>query len=726
MSQSKVQGSLCRAQGPASLAKEMKLGLGVAHGAARRGNMLSRATRVKVWEERIDEEAEELGRDDQQQVERLRVQHQQFAASNGIKSKQVRSSMQMQIRGQQAVLAHGSRSKTKAINGAEEIGVFDAERYFGTAEQPAAGWAREEEDELMEGEAGGDLPLSPLVEFGKGQSWRWRSEGVAPNCAAPLGGRGTAPWAAASAALGSSSRRRRVESSEFTSPRTSNASSLSEVEPLQRTIAHTLLNPSSASASKRQGKNKVQPASPSGRLANFLAKFKASTPRKSPAPTSPASLQPPTSASTPPPRSRTPAASTAASCVVSPAKKIFPHYSPGLHPHATAHSSSPRGRFLRAFSSSSADNAPSALSLRYHSTMKAASTPASMPVASSPVSPAARSAPDLYSPIAHHTAATTPNSSRLPRSGAHSANYSQQYQYGSKSNRTTSINRADSAAIAHCNSSSGSLKQQLPFLSRKLKVYLMPDKAAQSGKHEKSSAGMKTAAQGHEFNGATPGQLLNAREVQGTAKLQRRLRWLHAEDQVVDEDIELAERLLRVVQDHQSIGLAQHSKISSLNQISTQTQTNNNMASANGNYLYVDGVSEYSSRKYDQMHPSKISAASNLVPHPYPHSHPHPHATAVQYSGNGAVVRGAGAGPHLQYFMSNPDLQLPASAKLDQEGASQQQLHYDSDSSSDLFEIETPVGMGLYSRRDLPVYEAKEAPFPNHSSFSFAKPGTAR
>ncbi|MCO5582219.1 hypothetical protein L7F22_036111 [Adiantum nelumboides] len=168
------------------------------------------------------------------------------------------------------------------------------------------------------------------------------------------------------------------------------------------------------------------------------------------------------------------------------------------------------------------------------------------PAASLPVSPAARSAPpDPYSPIAR-LASTTPTSSRLLRLSVHSANYSH-HQYGiSKSNTTASARAQSAAALGHCNSSYGSFKQQLPSLSRKLKVYLMLEKlAAHFGKHEKSPV-IKTAVQGHEF-----GLLCQyARHTQELGAAKQRRRWLHAEDQVVDEDIELAERLLRVVQDH--------------------------------------------------------------------------------------------------------------------------------------------------------------------------------
>ncbi|MCO5547409.1 hypothetical protein L7F22_000857 [Adiantum nelumboides] len=196
-------------------------------------------------------------------------------------------------------------------------------------------------------------------------------------------------------------------------------------------------------------------------------------------------------------------------------------------------------------------------SLHHHSAINAAAnTPASMPAASSPVSPAARSTPpDPYSPVAH-SASTTPTSSRLPRLSAHSANYSH-HQYGtSKSNTTASAHPQSAAALGHCNSSSGSFKQQLPSLSRKLKGYLMPEKlAAHFVKHEKSPV-IKTAAQGHEF-----GLLCQyARHTQELGTAKQRRRWLHAEDQVVDEDIELAERLLLVVQDHQSSGMGQQSK----------------------------------------------------------------------------------------------------------------------------------------------------------------------
>ncbi|MCO5570095.1 hypothetical protein L7F22_023811 [Adiantum nelumboides] len=682
----------------------------LAAAAVRRSNMLmSRATRVKVWEERIEEEEEEVD-EEVRDMESLPVHH----ANNSFVKGKVRGSVQMQVK---AVVGGGGSKKKGA--GAEEIGVFDAERYFGGAEQPA-GWAgsREiEEDELMEGEAGGDLPLSPLVEIGKGQLWRWRSDGGA---GAGGGGpptydnrRPAAPQAAPGVSVGG---RRRVESSEFTSPRTSNASStLSEVEPqsLQRSSAHTLLN-----SGGKLAKNKVQLASPSGRLANFLAKFKAPTPRKSPAPLTPCSPTLPapiTSASaTPPPshpRPRAPGAS-----VLSPAKKLFPHYSPGIHPaQPKTSSASPRGRFLRAFSSSSADHASSGLSLRHHSAINAAAnTPASMPAAYSPVSPAARSAPpDPYSPVAH-SASTTPTSSRLPRLSAHSANYSH-HQYGtSKSNTTASARPQSAAALGHCNSSSGSFKQQLPSLSRKLKVYLMPEKlAAHSGKHEKSPV-IKTAARGHEFG------LLRqyTRHTQELGAAKQRRRWLHAEDQVVDEDIELAERLLRVVQDHQSFGMGQQSKFCLLGE-AIKGSSGNNKGNNNSTFkksLYVDGVSEYSSRKYDQMH--RPSSTVML-----------PHAVA----GHGAMMSSRSRGgpyPHHQHLVRSPDLQLPAAAESTDDEASQQQLLYDSDSSSDLFEIESlasSVGMGLYARRDLPVYEAKEeeevVPFSTHNSFSFAKPG---
>lgn len=591
--------------------------------------MIGRAARTKVWEERIEEEEE--GAEGEEQIERR---------------------MREEVMGKQG---GGGVSGCK-IKTNEEIGVFDAERYFGGAEQQA-GWVREEEEELMEGEAGGDLPLSPLVEFGKG---KWRDQEVARGWAAPSFGR------------------RRVESSEFASPRTSTASSLSEVEPpLQQRapICQQTCKP----------KSKLQPASPSSRLASFLAKFKPPTPRKSPASSPILHL---ISASTPPPP-RHPAPPS----VLSPAKQLLPN-SLLVLPHGKA--PSPRGRFLRAFSSSSADHTSGA-PLRHHASL--AVTPPSMAV-SSPVSPAARSAPpDPYSPITH-SASTTPTSARIPRTGPHSISLPS-HSYNSNS---SSHSKPTSSAPSRRNSS-GSFKQQLPFLSRKLKVYLMPDKAGadHSSKRENIARISSKSANG---GAVAQGDLVRLRKHAPEDKQRRR--WLYAEDQVVDEDIELAERLLRVVQDHQSsshhhAGRSKPVINHAINSLPTVNRglINDQHKSNNNIHGYADRVSEYSTRKYDQMHPT-ANTTSNLMMIS-------PHANSTYTSAAGA------AKPGHHSLMSRNNMQT----------AKEESGPYDSDSSSDLFEIETlaSVGMGLH-RRDLPVYEAKEPSQsfiePSHSNHTFS------
>lgn len=598
--------------------------------------MTGRAARVKVWEERIEEEEGEEERE-----------------------RRLREEVMVGRRGA-GVAGGGGKMKTSG-----EIGVFDAERYFGAgAEQ--AGWTREEEEELLEeGEAGGDLPLSPLVEFGKAKVGQWRS---APENVPEVKG-----WAAPSFG------RRRVESSEFTSPRTSTASSVSEVEPPHP--AHEAAKLKSKSKS-----NKPQPASPSSRLASFLAKFKISadgkppTPRKSPASSPILHLM---SATTPPPSA------------VSPAKKFFSH---ALLLPPNGKPPSPRGRFLRAFSSSSAEHSSSGNSLRHHSA--AAATPPSV-AASSPVSPAGRSALDLYSPVAH-SASTTPTSGRIPKSSPRSTNY----EGTARSKPMASTGRRNT-------SSSSSGFKQLPFLSRKLKVYLMPEKAASDDQITKQDCSLTTSGNmpvkppasrptqrdllRHHQQQQLPEVILpgsgNGAPHNGSARQSRmaeitkvleekeRQRWLHAEDQVVDEDIELAERLLRVVQDHQSAVNQCKLKPNTNHQLNNNSMINRQLNYQHSN-AYADRVSEYSSRKYNQLHPSTaslINVSSNTAPN-----------SGLSSPGLGAAKQAIPAVQHLNMQKEESSL-------------------YDSDSSSDLFEIETlaSVGMGLY-RRDLPVYEAKE------------------
>ncbi|KAH7314394.1 hypothetical protein KP509_21G001600 [Ceratopteris richardii] len=611
----------------------------------------------------------------------------------------------------------------------EAIGVFDAERYFAAAEPRMHSSTRAADNEdhyglLQEVRAMGDLPLHPLMELLRGhQSWGEgdvRVNHLKTSAAAASAGnylRGS--WTSVAADVGVE-RHRTMESSEFTSPRTSSTTTSTSEEASPPFKPYTKANPSDKAVPSsvcstpvmKPLKSKLHVVSPSSRLATFFSKLKSPSSRKH-TPTSCPSLQQqhrhgkmhPLNGSTlqPAPSSQRPAT------IPQDHGKKLPSQD-ALTPEPARPSGkalrSSRGRIFRAFSLSSTSHS-SGTSLRHHSSRRIAAdigTPNSMPmIYSSPVSPVSRSAQEIYSPLTC-SATTTPTFRPRTSSIVHPRPVYTVERPGSMAHDKLSsciqTPAYSGAAPSRCNSH-GRFRNQFPSLSRKLRVYLMPDKPVSP---TKTSVRMEES---QELNNNLPQR--HQKHVSSMYNITRqphepnhRKRWLLAEDQVVDEDIELAERLLRVVQDHQSIGLdhsdCTRSKISSTNGtiIHKSGGTTGRRQCASSNIkMHVDRVSEYSSRKYNQMHPTSSMSTCSLPQMSFSEAHSARSAAAcnTHCRSNYSYISGM---HRLNSVIRDNSAVLDGSL-------------YDSDSSSDLFEIESlsSVGMELY-KREMPVYEYKE------------------
>ncbi|MCO5606564.1 hypothetical protein L7F22_060752 [Adiantum nelumboides] len=615
----------------------------------------------------------------------------------------------------------------KTMKKREEIDVFDAGKYFAGAENQMLRTVEspEMDDELVDeakitADADGNLPLSPLPDFyvsGKSrytlnrQSSR-KYDDEAHRVYPTQHVQGTK---SAVAGKSVSPVRRQMASITHNVMQPQGAPLQSPPPHVAVTSHSTHPLPLESSSDKLQGKrssnSKPQAFSPSMRLSSFLARFKLSSESKpKPQPnivTSTSSCQ---QATTPPKSSFL--------------SNVSPKPSNRKQP-------SPQGRFLRALSTSSSQNSLSKpLSHMQHNGPGVA--------ASTPVSPAGS---DPYSPVTH-SANTTPTSRKNPRSRP-------------RSHVPTSSGSVDWRRDVDNAGSRSSLSAHLPFIRRKLRAYLMPEKSVrhpQENSHHQATRnkqenlpsnldgdrpvinsnhsasiklsvsirtalnhdhshqvkhnnhigetqhrdgneasvhtavqvdkmlvnGKTTPAQGRHIDRQHKGNAMRSPAHRATGRAtspsprmdkskllsMKEMRWRGDwARQEVDDDIEVAERLLQVVREHQ-FALSSH-----------QTASYNNISNNNN------------SMKGGKTQNGFVEQGSGLG------------------AENGGAARKSRKSSSISPFSS------PARYGTTKE---EYGCPYDSDSSSDLFEIETLQAFshvaGLYRPRDLPVYDHNKSP----------------
>ncbi|KAH7292404.1 hypothetical protein KP509_29G066300 [Ceratopteris richardii] len=384
---------------------------------------------------------------------------------------------------------------------------------------------------------------------------------------------------------------------------------------------------------------------------------------------------------------------------------------------------SPRaGRFLlRALSSSSSQSnpLPKTIGPMQHRVTIAASTP---------VSPAGS---DPYSPTTH-SASTTPTSRRSMRSFHRSA-YSPVSHSGTVEWRRSVEQSRNRSLSAH-----------LPSIRRRIRAYLMPEKLHPNSKEyshvlDETSAHERTirrseqhhphhrkqqnifdaidirlgdeksrrqqaispspAHQGHPTHAVIqklPSSTMTARDqqMQWRRKLEmwgrdERARRRAAREEAEEDDIEVAERLLRVVKEHQYT-MSPHRSYTKPNHRSAQQQSSHHSRTpkrfqeggesagdgVRGNVLLENGINVSRKSKRNSISPSPFRGSS---PARFPI-----HAHKTENTTN-------------------------STSKWNQDGDFA--YAYDSDSSSDLFEIETLNAFtyvaAQYRPRDLPIYSTR-------------------
>ncbi|MCO5572571.1 hypothetical protein L7F22_026327 [Adiantum nelumboides] len=610
----------------------------------------------------------------------------------------------------------------KTMKKREEIDVFDAGRYFAGAENKMLRTVESPEmdnelvDEAKTADADGNLPLISLPDFyisGKSrhmlnkqssQKYDDAAHPVAPHVQgskSAVAGKSVSPVRRQMAGIA-----RNVLQPQ--------GAPLQSPPPHVAVTSHsTHLLPLESSSDKLQGKrssnSKPQAFSPSMRLSSFLARFKLSSESKP-------KLQPNIVTST----------SSCQQAPTPPKSSFLSNVSPLP---SNSKQPSPQGRFLRALSTSSSQNSLSKpLSHMQHNGPSVA--------ASTPVSPAGS---DPYSPVTH-SANTTPTSRKNPRSRT-------------RSHVPTSSGSVDWRRDVDNAGSRSSLSSQLPFIRRKLRAYLMPEKSArhpQENSHQQATrnkqenlpfnldgdrqvinsnysasnkqsvstrtalnhdhphrvknnnhigetqhrdgneasfhtavvdkmlVGKTTPVQGrhidrqHKGNAmrspahraagraTSPSPKMDKSKLLSMKEMRRQGNWARQE---VDDDIEVAERLLQVVREHQ-FALSSH-QTASYNTISNNNNSTKGGKTRNG---FVEQGSGLGAENGGATRKSRKSSSIS------PFSSPARYSTTKEEYG----------------------------------------CPYDSDSSSDLFEIETLQAFshvaGRYRPRDLPVYDHNKSP----------------
>ncbi|KAI5056044.1 hypothetical protein GOP47_0029565 [Adiantum capillus-veneris] len=599
-----------------------------------------------------------------------------------------------------------------------EIDIFDAGKYFAGAQNQHLRTkdSPEMEDDQLDDEgkavdADGNLPLSPLPDFyisGKTRHMptkhnQQKSNDEARRVFAVPHGQGNTTVVAGRVSPASIDRKHPLQSP----PPLAVSSHSTNPLPLND-------SPSGKSQGKSGSSSKPQAFSPSMRLASFLARFKLSSESK----TKPQSKAVLTTTSTPGQEATTP-----------PKSSFFSHTS---SLPSNSKPPSPRGRFLRALSSSSSQNSLlKPISHMHHHGAIAASTP---------VSPAGS---DPYSPITH-SATTTPTSRKNPRSRP-------------RSHIPTSPGSVDWRRDVDNGGSRSSLSAHLPFIRRKLRAYLMPEKSArhnQENNHQQASRNkQESMASNHDGHQVMNGNHITSNKQSASIKMA--LHYDHHQVKnsnsvghkqpqqdgnsevhtaMVDKMLVAKATTTQERHDRQHRGNGMQSPAHRSNTTRSPTHRSNTMRSPAHRAMPPSPIrmdaNKLSSMKETQRRgdwaqqevDDDIEVAERLLRVVKEHQHAalNSHHTAGSYTNmkggtnrNGFLEQGNGLGAEnggaiRKSRKSGSMSPFSSPARYNTSSKEEYACPYDSDSSSDLFEIETLQAFshvaGLYRPRDLPVY----------------------